>query len=106
MTGAGAGRAAACSHAAVRRAAATLVLDLRRQAAEGYWFAALLAGLMVGADQRHLLGWSLLAGPLLLLAADVVGRVLVRPAELEAGVVTAFIGAPVLIGLALGRRSA
>ncbi|WP_194785606.1 FecCD family ABC transporter permease [Actinomyces haliotis] len=62
--------------------------------------------LMVGADQRHLLGWSLLAGPLLLLAADVVGRVLVRPAELEAGVVTAFIGAPVLIGLALGRRSA
>ena len=49
MTGAGAGRAAACGRAAVRRTAATLVLDLRRQAAEGYWFVALLAGLMVGA---------------------------------------------------------
>ena len=49
MTGAGAGRAAACGRAAVRRAAATLVLDLRRQAAEGYWFVALLAGLTVGA---------------------------------------------------------
>ena len=33
MTGAGAGRAAACGRAAVRRTAATLVLDLRRQAA-------------------------------------------------------------------------
>ena len=43
MTGAGAGRAA------VRRTVATLVLDLRRQAVEGYWFVALLAGLMVGA---------------------------------------------------------
>ena len=30
MTGAGAGRAAACGRAAVRRTAATLVLDLRR----------------------------------------------------------------------------
>ena len=50
MTGAGAGRAA------VRRTAATLVLDLRRQAAEGYWFAALLAGVAVGAVLLALAG--------------------------------------------------
>ena len=50
MTGAGAGRAA------VRRTAATLVLDLRRQAVEGYWFVALLAGLMVGAVLLALAG--------------------------------------------------
>ena len=37
------------------------------------------------------------------LAADVPGRVLVRPDELQAGLVTAFLGAPVLI--ALVRRS-
>jgi iron complex transport system permease protein len=35
----------------------------------------------------------------LLLAADVLGRVVVRPGELPAGIVTAFIGAPVLIWL-------
>ena len=56
MTGAGAGRAAACGRAAVRRTAATLVLDLRRQAAEGYWFVALLAGLMVGGGLLALAG--------------------------------------------------
>lgn len=56
MTGAGAGRAAACGRAAVRRTAATLVLDLRRQAAEGYWFVALLAGLTVGAVLLALAG--------------------------------------------------
>ena len=56
MTGAGAGRAAACGRAAVRRTAATLVLDLRRQATEGYWFVALLAGLMVGAVLLALAG--------------------------------------------------
>jgi iron complex transport system permease protein len=41
----------------------------------------------------------LLFGPVLMLASDVLGRVLVRPAELEAGLVTAFVGGPVLIWL-------
>ena len=38
-------------------------------------------------------------GPILLLAADVIGRVVVAPAELEAGIVVAIIGAPVLIAI-------
>ena len=42
---------------------------------------------------------------LLLLAADEVGRLLVRPTELEAGIVTAFIGAPVLLVLAVTNRT-
>ncbi|ESU46449.1 iron ABC transporter [Streptomyces sp. HCCB10043] len=36
-------------------------------------------------------------GPTLLLLADVVGRVVMRPTELMVGVVTAFIGAPALL---------
>ncbi|MFE0462026.1 iron chelate uptake ABC transporter family permease subunit, partial [Kitasatospora sp. NPDC058965] len=46
----------------------------------------------------------LVVGPVLLLAADVLGRLLVRPAELEVGIVTAFLGAPLLALLA--RRAA
>ena len=66
--------------------------------------------LLVGADQHRLLTWSLISGASLLLLADVVGRLLIRPTELEAGIVTAFIGAPVLLTLAIthrtGRRTA
>ena len=46
-------------------------------------------------------GW-----PLLLLAADVVGRVVIRPGELEVGIVTALVGAPVFIALVRRRRIA
>ena len=61
--------------------------------------------LLVGADQRRLLAWSVVSGAGLLLAADVTGRLLIRPTELEAGIVTAFIGAPVLLVLAVTHRT-
>ena len=64
-----------------------------------------VARLLVGADQKRLLAWSITAGAGLLLAADVVGRLLIRPTELEAGIVTAFIGAPVLLVLAVTNRT-
>ena len=57
--------------------------------------------LVLGADQRRLLAASLVAGPILLLTADIVGRLLIRPDEMEAGVVTAFIGGPVLLAMVL-----
>ena len=60
--------------------------------------------LIVGVDQRTILVLSALVGPSLVLAADVIGRVVAQPSELEVGVVTAFIGAPVLIILLLRRR--
>ncbi|WP_445681351.1 FecCD family ABC transporter permease [Radicibacter daui] len=54
---------------------------------------------LLGPDQRRILPGSLVFGPCLLLAADVAGRLLLQPGELEAGVVTAFLGAPLLIAL-------
>lgn len=53
---------------------------------------------LVGADHRWSLPVTLLATPALLLFADVIGRLLV-PGELRVSVVSAFIGAPVLIFL-------
>lgn len=57
----------------------------------------------VGPDYRWVLPLSGLLGPVLLLAADVLGRLVARPSEIEAGLVVAVLGAPVLI--ALVRRS-
>jgi iron complex transport system permease protein len=54
---------------------------------------------LTGPEHRLLLPVSALAGPSLLLLADVLGRILMRPLELEVGIVTAFLGAPVLIAL-------
>jgi len=53
----------------------------------------------VGPDYRWILAYSALLGPVLLLGADVIGRLIVRPAELEAGIVIAVIGAPLMIAL-------
>lgn len=58
-----------------------------------------------GPDQRWIVGFTLVLGPILLLAADIVGRLVIFPGELEAGIVTAFIGAPVLIRLARRKRA-
>lgn len=60
---------------------------------------------LVGPDQRWVLGLSALAGPVLVLLADVAARVLLWPGELPVGVVTAFIGAPVLIALVRRRKA-
>ena len=57
-----------------------------------------------GPDQRWLLPLSALGGAVLLTAADTIGRVLGSPGEVEAGVVTAFLGAPVLIAIARRTR--
>jgi iron complex transport system permease protein len=53
-----------------------------------------------GNDYRWFLPLSMVVGATMLLAADIVGRVVVRPAELEVGVVTAILGAPLLLVLA------
>ncbi|MFB7761116.1 FecCD family ABC transporter permease [Streptomyces xiamenensis] len=52
---------------------------------------------LVGIDFRWQIAMAAVTGPALLLAADVVGRVIMRPQELMVGVVTAFVGAPVLL---------
>ncbi len=59
----------------------------------------------VGPDQRWIILYSALAAPVLVLAADVIGRVIGRPGEIEVGIVTAVIGAPVLIALVRRRKA-
>lgn len=58
-----------------------------------------------GPDQRWIIMYSALAAPVLVLAADVIGRVVARPGEIEVGIVTAMIGAPVLIVLVRRRKA-
>ncbi|MFJ7423542.1 FecCD family ABC transporter permease [Streptomyces uncialis] len=53
--------------------------------------------LLAGVDHRWLLPFSALLGAALLTAADVAGRVVARPAEVDVGIVTALIGAPFFI---------
>lgn len=60
---------------------------------------------LVGTDYRWIVPLCALLGPVMLLVADIVGR-LVKADELEAGVVAAILGAPVLIAVARGRRVA
>lgn len=64
----------------------------------------LVARLIVGADQRWVLAYSAVLAPTLLVVADVVGRLVVRPGELQVGIVTAVLGAPVFIALCLRKR--
>nr|WP_233615637.1 iron ABC transporter permease [Leucobacter chromiisoli] len=53
--------------------------------------------MLAGPDHRWLLPFSAVTGAGLLLGADVLGRVVARPAEIEVGIVTAVIGAPFFI---------
>ena len=57
-----------------------------------------IARWMVGPDQRWIVPFSFILTPALLLTADIIGRVLVA-GELRVSIVTAFIGAPILIYL-------
>ncbi|WP_438346954.1 FecCD family ABC transporter permease [Paenibacillus sp. FA6] len=57
--------------------------------------------LILGPDLRFVIPMSALSGAIILTVSDVAGRLIASPGELEVGVVTAFIGAPVLIILAM-----
>jgi heme transport system permease protein len=58
-----------------------------------------LVRLLAGPDHRIVLPGSALLGAALVLSADVLARMLVRPAELPLGVVTALVGAPLFLHL-------
>jgi iron complex transport system permease protein len=57
-----------------------------------------------GPDLRWILPFSAVLSPVLLLGADVVGRLVARPAEVQVGIVTAIIGGPVFIYLVRRRK--
>ena len=63
-----------------------------------------LCRLLVGVDHRRLLPFSAVAGACLLLAADIVGRIVARPAEIDVGIVTALVGAPFFIWIVRRQR--
>ena len=63
-----------------------------------------LMRLLVGPDHRLLLPASALAGGSLLLLADVAARLVIAPAELPIGIVTALLGAPFFLYLLLRER--
>ncbi|WP_310052365.1 FecCD family ABC transporter permease [Arthrobacter ginsengisoli] len=54
---------------------------------------------LTGPDYRWILPFSLVLAPALLLAADVIGRVILLPGEVPAGIMTALVGAPVFVWL-------
>ncbi len=63
-----------------------------------------IARWIVGTDQRWIVAYAMLLAPILVLGSDVLGRILIPGDEVPAGLVTAFLGAPVLIGLARRAR--
>lgn len=95
----------------------TLALALASgSAAAAVSFAGLLGfvGLMVphiarkltgGNDVRKLIPVSAALGAILVILADLLGRVLFAPSEVPAGIITAFIGAPFFFVLLLQRRN-
>lgn len=59
-----------------------------------------------GPDMRWILPYAAILSPVLLLGADVLGRIVARPSELQVGIVTAVLGGPVFIFLVRRRRTA
>jgi iron complex transport system permease protein len=64
------------------------------------------ARMLCGPDYRWILPYSLLLTPSVLLAADILGRVVVSPGELQVGVVLGVLGAPAFIALVRYRNLA
>lgn len=54
---------------------------------------------LTGPDYRWILPFSLVMAPVLLLGADILGRVVLLPGEVPAGIMTALVGAPVFVWL-------
>ncbi|MFJ3189827.1 FecCD family ABC transporter permease [Streptomyces halstedii] len=58
----------------------------------------------VGPDQRWILPVTIIVAPAFLLAADIIGRVVLPSGEMRVGLVTALVGAPVLVALVRRRK--
>ncbi len=63
-----------------------------------------IARLVIGGDHRWLLPFSAIGGALLVLVADLIGRLAFAPVVVPVGIVVAFIGVPVFLHLLLTRR--
>ena len=63
-----------------------------------------IARFVTGPDYRWVVPYSALIGGLLLVGSDVIGRVIARPGEVQAGIILAAIGAPFFIGLVQAKK--
>jgi iron complex transport system permease protein len=59
----------------------------------------------VGPDQPWIFLYSLVIAPLILLLSDIIGRVVMSPAEVPVGIITGFVGAPILLILVRRRKA-
>ncbi|MCN9243974.1 iron ABC transporter permease [Streptomyces sp. RY43-2] len=95
---------------ALSMAAATLLCGAATAACGPIVFVGLMVPHAVrsftGPDLRWILPYAAVLSPVLLLGADIVGRVVARPAEVQVGIVTAVIGGPVFLFLVRRRRTA
>lgn len=91
-------------------AAAVLLCGAATAIAGPVWFVGLLvphlARVVTGPDYRWILPYSMLIAPVLLLASDILGRLVARPGEVQVGIVMSFVGGPFLIALIRGRKLA
>jgi iron complex transport system permease protein len=60
--------------------------------------------LLIGTDHRRLLPYSAVTGAALLVGADVIGRIVGSPSEIDVGIVTAVVGAPLFIWIVRRRK--
>ncbi|MET7367549.1 iron chelate uptake ABC transporter family permease subunit [Streptomyces sp. NPDC005566] len=60
---------------------------------------------IVGPHQHWIFAYSILLAPSLLLVSDILGRIVMSPGEIPVGIVTAFVGAPVLVALVRRKKS-
>jgi iron complex transport system permease protein len=63
-----------------------------------------IARMLIGGDHRVLLPFAAIVGALLLLTADVVGRLAFAPVIIPVGIVVAYLGVPIFLHLLLSRR--
>jgi iron complex transport system permease protein len=65
-----------------------------------------LARAWCGGDQRWLIAYSAILGPIVLVLSDVAGRVVLPPGEVQVGIMTALIGGPLFVGIVRNIRLA
>ena len=60
--------------------------------------------MFIGSDNKYLIPASAALGALMLIVSDLIGKTIIAPAVLQVGVITAFIGGPMLIYLLLKQK--
>lgn len=59
-----------------------------------------------GPDQRWLIFYAILLGPIVLIASDIAGRVILPPGEVQVGIMTALVGGPLFVWIVRKMRMA